>query len=90
MPKREARIIEMPAESEKTFRELYELFVISHAARGVSETTLKNYDYHMRNIAKYLDVERIFEAITKRDIEAAITNMRRAGLAHNSIANLTL
>lgn len=89
MPKREARIIEMPAESEKTFRELYELFVISHAARGVSETTLKNYDYHMRNIAKYLDVEQIFEAITKRDIEAAITNMRRAGLAHNSIATYT-
>ena len=89
MPKREARIIEMPAESEKTFRELYELFVISHAARGVSETTLKNYDYHMRNIAKYLDVEQTFEAITKRDIEAAITNMRRAGLAHNSIATYT-
>lgn len=50
MPKREVRIIEMPAESEKTFRELYELFVISHAARGASETTLKNYDYHMRYI----------------------------------------
>ena len=52
----------------------------------MSDVTLANYHYHMKNIAKHLDTEKDFDAITKKDIEKMATAMRKKGIKHNSIA----
>ena len=80
------REITMFDSTEKSFKEVYEEFVISRTARGFSDTTLVNYRYHMKNISKYLDIDRAFDSITKRDIEQIAAAMRKNGIAHNSIA----
>lgn len=51
-----------------SLKSVFEEFVISKTAQGVSEATLNNYQYHMRSIAKYLDIEANFEKVSKRDI----------------------
>lgn len=78
--------IMMPTEETKNFLEVFEMFVISQSAKGVTDVTLRNYRYHMKNIANYLDVNRSFDDVTKRDIETMVAAMRRSGMAHNSIA----
>ena len=80
------RKIEMPTQETKKFSEVFEMFVTSQTAKGVANITLRNYRYHMMNISHYLDTEQSFGAITKREIETMIVAMRKAGLAHNTIA----
>ena len=70
----------------RSFKEVFEEFVISKTAQGVSEATLENYDYHMRNIARYFDIEQSFDEVRKKDIEIMVVKMRKAGIQHNSIA----
>ena len=78
--------IEMPTRESKNFLEVFEMFVISQAAKGVSDITIRNYRYHMKNMSNYFDAEKPFDEVTKRDIEAMVVAMRKAGLAHNTIA----
>ena len=78
--------ITMNIRAGRSFAEVFEEFVISKTAQGVSDATLANYHYHMKNIAKYLDTEEDFDAITKKDIEKMATAMRKKGIKHNSIA----
>ena len=44
--------IEMPIRESKNFLEVFEMFVISQAAKGVSDITIRNYRYHMKNISR--------------------------------------
>ena len=78
--------IEMPTRESKNFLEVFEMFVISQAAKGVADITIRNYRYHMKNMSNYFDAEKPFDEVTKRDIEAKAVAMRKAGLAHNTIA----
>ena len=41
---------------------------------------------NMKNMQNFFDAEKAFDEVTKRDFEAMIVAMRRAGLAHNTIA----
>ncbi len=68
-----------------SLKSVFKEFVISKTAQGVSESTLNNYKYHMRSISRYLDVDRSFDSITKRDVEKVVVAMRKKGLSHNSI-----
>ena len=67
--------IEMPTRESKNFLEVevFEMFVISQAAKGVADITIRNYRYHMKNMSKYFDAEKPFDEVTKRDIEAMVT-----------------
>lgn len=76
----------MPMEESKNFLEVFEMFITSQAAKGVAAITLRNYRYNIKNMQKFFDAEKPFDEVTKRDIEAMIVAMRRAGLAHNTIA----
>ena len=78
--------ITMNASAGMSFQEVFEAFVISKTAQGVSEVTLNNYHYHMKNISRFLDLEQHFDQITKKDIERMATAMRKKGIKHNSIA----
>ena len=80
------REITMNSGAGRSFKEVFEEFVISKTAQGVSEATLDNYHYHMKNISHYLDTERAFDDIKKKDIEIMAVAMRKAGIKHNSIA----
>ena len=70
----------------RSFKEVFEEFVFSKTAQGVSEVTLNNYHYHLKNIARYFDIERSFDEVKKKDFEMMVVEMRKAGLRHNSIA----
>ena len=56
----------MPTEETKNFLEVFEMFVISQSAKGVTDVTIRNYRYHMKNIGNYMDVHRPFGDVTKR------------------------
>ena len=76
----------MPTEETKNFLEVFELFVISQSAKGVADVTIRNYKYHMKNIGNYMNLNRPFDDVTKRDIENMVAAMRQTQMAHNSIA----
>lgn len=78
--------IEMTNGQKQNFLEVFEMFITSQAAKGVADVTLRNYRYNMKNIQKFFDAGKSFDEVTKRDIETMIVAMRRAGLAHNTIA----
>ena len=78
--------IEMSNEQKQNFLEVFEMFITSQAAKGVADITLRNYRYNMKNMQNFFDAEKAFDEVTKRDIESMIVAMRRAGLAHNTIA----
>lgn len=78
--------IAMNDENDNFFDEIFELFVVSKTANGVSDATLRNYHYHKKAISKYLDTNRPMSEITKRDLERMIVDMKKAGIKHNSIA----
>lgn len=80
------RKLKMPKQELNNFEDVFHIFEASQNAKGVSETTLNNYKYNLKNISKYLDVKRPFDDVTKSDVEQMVVAMRKAGLAHNSIA----
>ena len=59
--------IAMNDENDNFFDEIFELFVVSKTANGVSDATLRNYHYHKKEISKYLDTNRPMSEISKRD-----------------------
>ena len=78
--------ISMNRTENKTFREVFELFTKSRIARGVSDTTIRNYYQHLHSISKYLDIEMPFDELSRSTIDDMIIRMRNTDLAHNSIA----
>lgn len=82
-----ARKITMNEHSDKLVAEVFNNFVISQTAQGLSEITLKNYRHHLHSISRHLDIQQPMEALTKSDLEAMVVSMRRSGLAHNSISS---
>ena len=70
----------------KTFEEVFSMFIISRTAKGVTEATIRNYHQHLHSISKYLDIKMQFDDISKSTIDEMIVNMRASGLAHNSVA----
>ena len=66
--------------------EVYQDFILAKTAEGVSDVTIRNYHQHLHNISKYLDIEQPMAALSKRDLESMVCEMRTAGLAHNSIS----
>lgn len=48
------RKLTMPKERKQNFSEVFALFQLHQTAKGLSETTLKNYKYNMKNIQNFL------------------------------------
>ena len=80
------RKIHMNEHSGTSLKEVWESFIISQTSRGVSEATIRNYHNHLKSISHHIDIEMPMGALTKRHLEQMVVSMRRAGLAHNSIA----
>ncbi len=71
----------------KSVAEFFEDFVLSQTAKNLSETTIRTYHAHIHSISKHLDIQKPMDKLTKKDLEAMVVSMRRAGLAHNSISS---
>ena len=82
-----ARKITMNASSYKSVAEVFEDFVISQTAQGLSSVTLTNYRHHFHSISRHLDTSQSMDALTKSKLEAMVVSMRQSGLAHNSISS---
>ena len=79
--------LSLSGQSRKTVEEVFNDFVISQTAQGLSETTIATYRCHIHSISKHLDIQKPMNALTKGDLEAMVVSMRKAGLAHNSISS---
>lgn len=82
-----ARKITMNASSYKSVAEVFEDFVISQTAQGLSPVTLTNYCHHFHSISRHLDTSQSMDTLTKSKLEAMVVSMRQSGLAHNSISS---
>jgi len=77
----------MGAQSRKSVAEVFDDFVVSKMAQGLSDITIATYRQHIRSISNHLDIQKPMEALTRKDLEAMIVSMRSSGLAHNSISS---
>lgn len=77
----------MNGQSRKSVAEVFEDFVLSQMAQGLSDITIATYRHHIHSISNHLDIQKPMEALTRKDLEAMVVSMRKAGLAHNSISS---
>lgn len=73
---------------EYTVEEAFNDFITSKRANGLQEKTLLTYQQHFRAIGKELDFETDIRALSKREIEEAISRLRTR-LSSNSVRSYT-
>ena len=71
----------------QTVAEIFERFVASQTAKGVSDKTIRNYYSHLHSLQKHLDFSAPLATLTKEDLDSMVISMRQSGLAHNSISS---
>lgn len=76
----------MNSRKEKTFSQVWDEFITSQTAKGVADITIRNYHQVLHNISKHLEIDMPMDYLSKSEIDGMIVEMRKAGLAHNSIA----
>ena len=67
-----SRKITMNGHSQKSVAEVFEDFVISQTAQGLSEMTLTNYRHHFHSISRHFDIQQPMDALTKSKLEAML------------------
>ena len=66
-----ARKITMNGHFRKSVAEVFEEFVMSKTAQGVSEITISTYRQHLRSISNHLDIQNIIFASFGRELQQA-------------------
>ena len=82
-----ARKIKLNGQFSKSLAEVFDDFVLSQTAKGLSDITLSTYRHHLHSISNHLDIQKPMNALTRKDLEDMVVSMRVAGLAHNSISS---
>ena len=72
--------------NNQTVAEIFERFVASQTAKGVSDKTIQNFYSHLHSLQKHLDFSAPLATLTKEDLDSMVISMRQSGLAHNSIS----
>ena len=70
-----ARKITMNGQSHKSVAEVFEDFVLSQMAQGLSDITIATYRHHIQSISNHLDIQKPMEALTRKDLEAMIVSI---------------
>ena len=73
--------------NNQTVAEIFERFVASQTAKGVSDKTIQNYHSHLHSLQKHVDFSAPLATLTKEDLDSMVISMRQSGLAHNSISS---
>ena len=73
--------------NNQTVADIFERFVASQTAKGVSDKTIQNYYSHLHSLQKHLDFSAPLVTLTKEDLDNMVISMRQSGLAHNSISS---
>lgn len=73
--------------NNQTVADIFERFVASQTAKGVSDKTIQNYHSHLHSLKKHLDFSAPLVTLTKEDLDNMVISMRQSGLAHNSISS---
>ena len=76
----------MDSVKNSSIRQVWDIYTAAQTAKGISETTLRNYKQHLHSISKYLDIDMSIADLTKSDLDLMVVSMRKAGLAFNSVA----
>ena len=58
-----ARKITMNGQSHKSVAEVFEDFVLSQMAQGLSDITIATYRHHIHSISNHLDIQKPMEAL---------------------------
>ena len=73
--------------TSKTVAEIFEDFIMTRKAKGLSDKTVCSYESHFKSIQKHLNVDISIEDLSKINLENMVASMRDAGLAANSISS---
>ena len=73
--------------NNQSIADIFERFIASQTAKGVSDKTIQNYHSHFHSLGKHLDFSVPLATLTKDEIDNMVISMRRSGLAHNSISS---
>lgn len=79
--------IKMASQNSKSISEVFQEFVMSQSAKGVSDATLETYHQHITCIAKHLDTQQSISDLTKTALDTMLVSMRDSGLSPNSISS---
>ena len=71
---------------ENTIEQVWEMYIASQTAKGVSDITLRNYKQHLHSISKYLDIRLSIVDLSKNDLDTMVVKMRQSGMAINTVA----
>lgn len=81
--------ISMRSVQKSTFEQVFSLYLLAAAAKGVKEKTLDTYKQHFRAISKRLDVTTTIEKLTSNDLDLMILRVREEQLSDSSINSYT-
>ena len=79
--------IKMNDVNEKEVKEVFEIFVISAKAKGLSDVTIKKYYEHLYSISKHFNLEEPLKDLTKEKLNQMVVSMRESELSQNSISS---
>lgn len=74
----------------ETLAEVFDLFILSKRAQGITDKTAATYLQHLSAISKHLDVNKDISVLNSRDLELMVQSMRNKELSPNSIRSYTI
>ena len=73
--------------TSETMTEIFDNFIMSRKAKGLSEKTISSYKSHFKSLGNYLNIEIPIDDLNRTDLENMVAKMRDSGLAANSISS---
>ena len=67
------------------FEQLFNDFIVTCKAKGLSEKTISTYQRHLHCISKYLDITKPMVKIKQSDLESIVVELRSRDISPNTI-----
>ena len=74
--------------NNQTVAEIFERFVASQTAKGVSDKTIQNFYSHLHSLQKHLDFSAPLVTLTKEDLDSMVISIQRSFTRHSSLENI--
>ena len=74
----------------ETIAEVFDNFILTRKAKGLSDKTVSSYKSHFKSLRNYLNIELPIDDLTKTELENMVARMRDSGLAANSISSYVI